>query len=733
MDVQQANLKKLREIANLSQEQLAQVIGLSQTQISRYEADPDNVPFGTLKKWVSACGTTLEEFEAFLAAKRAPLLEENPYEDLHASLNLLEQFIQEPPPLPEGIPELLVKPASLVDSIQDWRRRPAVLLAGKFDSGKTRIVNSLLGGGKLPSQYQPTTAIATFVRHQIDRPRWQEEDVWIMGPGFRAARWHDKDHCMAHRIVAGTYDTLKLYGIRRSTGETHGAIAALVYVDAPILLSCMIIDLPGYADTKVQAEIANSTLGLGDIIVYTSTASGFLDDQDVSHIAQLMRTMPRIHSAPLSNLYILATHANQSISDDDLKDLVGQGASRLHTHLKDGILADLAKAFDDRLVVEDVTKLSNRFFTFWYESESRREAFESDLSNSLKAGMPIEFKTRVDREIRETKKTSRAYYRKQIEAYEVTRDRIDEARQKLQDLEENEDERVRRLSQKVDELAVLFAKLRIDTNTFIENKITPLLDAPSIEKFIELNYKDDSDSAGKYARAKLLEDMQSKLERELQEQSKTVKIALERFLDDYQQGTVAWDEAGLGSLAVPFDAKGIFLGGIAGLGTIGALSFWAAGMGNLGAYILVAKAASLLTALGLGVGSSAAVTFVAAIGGPVTVAAVLFAGVMLGTKMLLGEKWERRLSKKISKQLLEMKYVSKLQDGAKTFWDDSEACFEKGLAGMEESYKEYRTSLTMLLSTEVGGEDSARKLTAILERLEELQDFFGALPWRYSP
>lgn len=729
---QQANLKKLREIANLSQEQLGQVIGLSQTQISRYEAEPDNVPFGILKKWVSACGTTLEDFEAFLAAKLEPLDAGNPYEALHASLKLLEQFVEEPPPLPDGVPELLIKPASLLDSIQDWRRRPAILLAGKFDSGKTRIVNALLGGAKLPSQYAPTTAIATFVRHRKDRPEWQDEDVWIMGPGFRAARWHDKDHCRAHRIVAGTYDTLKLYGTRRGVGETHGAIAALVYVDSPILLSCMIIDLPGYADTKVQAEIANSTLGLGDIIVYTSTASGFLDDQDVSHIAQLLRTMPRLKSAPLANLYILATLANPSISNDDLSDLVDLGGSRLHTHLKDGILADLAKDFDDPAVAEDRATLSSRLFTFWYEKESRRVSFEADLKNLLGVAMPIEFASRVDREIKDTKKTSRAYYRKQIEAYEITRDRIDEARQKIQELKENEDERVRRLSQKVDEMALLFTKLRIDTNTFINDKIAPLLDAPSIEKFIELNYK-DSDSAGKYAQAKLLEDMQSKLERELQQQSKAVKAALERFLDDYQQSTVAWEEAGLGNLAVPFDAKGIFLGGIAGLGTIGALSFWAAGMGNLGAYILVAKAASLLTALGLGVGSTAAVTFVAAIGGPVTVAAVLFAGVMLGTKMLFGEKWPRRLSKRISKQLTEMKYVPKLQDGAKTFWDDSEVGFKKGLAGMEESYSQYRSSLTELLSTEVGGVDSAKKLTAILERLEALQDFFGALPWRYSP
>ncbi len=38
-----------------------------------------------------------------------------------------------------------------------------------------------------------------------------------------------------------------------------------------------------------------------------------------------------------------------------------------------------------------------------------------------------------------------------------------------------------------------------------------------------------------------------------------------------------------------FDVKGTFAGGLAGVATYGALAMWAASLGNLGAYILVAK------------------------------------------------------------------------------------------------------------------------------------------------
>ncbi|HYW18192.1 MAG TPA: hypothetical protein VE956_02585, partial [Nodularia sp. (in: cyanobacteria)] len=72
-------------------------------------------------------------------------------------------------------------------------------------------------------------------------------------------------------------------------------------------------------------------------------------------------------------------------------------------------------------------------------------------------------------------------------------------------------------------------------------------------------------------------------------------------------------------VSIPFDTKGAFLGGIAGLGAYGALAAWAAGLGNLGSYILVAKLVSLLSALGISIGggTAAVISFVAAIGGPI--------------------------------------------------------------------------------------------------------------------
>ncbi|MFM6395585.1 MAG: DNA-binding protein, partial [Planktothrix sp.] len=102
-------------------------------------------------------------------------------------------------------------------------------------------------------------------------------------------------------------------------------------------------------------------------------------------------------------------------------------------------------------------------------------------------------------------------------------------------------------------------------------------------------------------------------------------------------------------VSIPFDTKGAFLGGIAGLGAYGALAAWAASLGNLGGYILVAKLVSLLSALGISIGggTAAVISFVATIGGPLTLGialSVALASLIFG---LFGEAWQSCFAKRL--------------------------------------------------------------------------------------
>jgi transcriptional regulator with XRE-family HTH domain len=50
------DLKKLRLEANLKQADLAIRLGVKQSQVQRYEQEPDNVPLRILREWWEACG-----------------------------------------------------------------------------------------------------------------------------------------------------------------------------------------------------------------------------------------------------------------------------------------------------------------------------------------------------------------------------------------------------------------------------------------------------------------------------------------------------------------------------------------------------------------------------------------------------------------------------------------------------------------------------------------------------
>ena len=132
------------------------------------------------------------------------------------------------------------------------------------------------------------------------------------------------------------------------------------------------------------------------------------------------------------------------------------------------------------------------------------------------------------------------------------------------------------------------------------------------------------------------------------------------------------------------------------------------------------ETASVLSMAGIGVGSTALVTFVAAIGGPVTLAVGLASILALGAWSLTGEDWRSRLAKKIAKTLQEKGFVSNIREKSDAFWDSTWSAFEKGADAIEEKFAEYITKNEELLKG-----NSKEKIQAAIDSLEDLRDFLA--------
>ncbi len=185
-----------------------------------------------------------------------------------------------------------------------------------------------------------------------------------------------------------------------------------------------------------------------------------------------------------------------------------------------------------------------------------------------------------------------------------------------------------------------------------------------------------------------------------------------------------------GEVTTPVDIGALFFGGAIGAGAVGALGAVASGMGNLGAYILVARAVSMASALGVPFafsgGTAGIISFVAAMGGPLTVAASIVALSALTGLGLFGESWQRRLARRIVKELSEKGVKSRYRSALKKYWDDTRAGIDAGFERIVESDKARYEELKQFVS---GGARSRAVFERRVKALEEAFRFFDELPW----
>lgn len=737
------NLKKKREEAGLSQETLAEILDLTQSQISRHEDNPENIPAGLLIKWLGALGTNLSALEAEMESSDAGLDVGDPLASLWARLELLQDFCAQEDAgkaTVTGLPGI----AELRSALTTLKRKPNVVLTGRYDAGKSRMINTLMGQANLPTKRQPATRIVTHVRHVSDRPTWMTQtrnEVWVFRRGVDLDALADEKTTSEFVLTSGNLETLREYG---AYGGKHEAVAeaelALVFSDAPVLRACNFIDLPGFrgdeSDSEADADRAKNAFPLIDILVYASNATGFLDGVDFSFLGYLLRSLPAYESVDpsfptLGNVFIVATHAYKTISDRELNnDVLKVAAARMFRHFEGTVLKDRSQMIGRPITLEDLQK---RFFGFLAESEPRRRAFQTELKDLLARRVPISQRKVVSNRVAEFKREGTEVVRRQLTACERMLADLDAAKRQYEDLLGQEAARQKAAEAKSKAVLKIIEKLAEEGVSATGQLYASSINTDAVEKLIRKQYSsatNGKEEAKKFAASFVLENLQAAIGEKNAQLAKRLEQHVSDFVRGYQtsaDGFGAKKGDGPIPLEIPFDAKGAFVGGIGATGAIGALSFWAASLGNLGAYIIAGKAVSLLAALGISIpgGTAAVMAFIAAIGGPVTVAVGVFAAAGALLWSLFGESWERRLSKKIVDSLHERALLAQLNKGVQDYWTQTRVAFERGAAHMEE---EFQANLKRYASLLKKPESSRHELQGRLAQLEGLAGFFERIP-----
>lgn len=680
-----------KQLNGMSQEEFAKQIGISQDKVSRMESDPSQVSLDVLVKIAMHFGMSLDE----LISLPKPIMHALSVDYTWSSAEFIRRTLLDYINKSEINATYEKDIHELTALVEKTIRKPKVAFIGRSDVGKSTMINTLLGTTRMPTHWTPTTAIAVHIKHTNDRPAYMDDDVWVFqsdsatNETWDDTRLGDEAYCRSLKLSSGNYELLNTYGTRKGEHFAESkATAAVVFIDSSLLLDCDIIDLPGYGtgDRLEDDALSLREKNKADVLVYMSIANGFMRSEDISYIKDAIPSLTDIQSCgeveikPLANLFIVASqahvidHGNQM----ELSNILVSGCERFEKSLTD-------EFWDERRKPDSLVE---RFYTYTSNSVALRERFEKDFRALIEA-LPQVVEQRAKEVISEWVACKDAVLQNVIASYQQLLDERQKCEEALREYDRNEPKRHAAFQKARQKIIESIGKYKRESNDEISDFYS---DTITIENLVSLmeqrdvkKKKEELQIFSTYVSG-LLQDKTNSI---LKKKSKQLATDIDEFLDTFDVSTTISVDS-VSFKVSSFSKEQAFAAGLTGVATYGALAIWAASCGNLGGYILVAKGVSLLSALGISVGGTAAATSaVAAIGGPVVLGIALALIAAISVFAIFSGGWRKSVAKKFVESCREERVLDKLQSNINTYWNDTQTAFNASADSLDAEWKKH--------------------------------------------
>ena len=693
------DLKYFREkVLNMTQAEFADVMGKSQNTVSRWEKEPQNLTLEVLAEISANTGFSLGDILNFKSKIHDPwkgeVSEMEKLRALKSDTNAKLKQLQDYMAVNSNSSQLHKNYADKLQKIYENTlpsiRKPRVGFLGNSDVGKSTLINAMIGQDVLPAGWTPITSLLIYVIHTEDRPDFLGDDSVVVlsnrsgNKRVDIERLHDESYFDQCSIETGGINVLEKYGSRE--GEYYmstDATAAVVYIEAPLLKLCTLLDLPGYGTGNPEDDVqAAEGKNNADILVYMSLANGFMHGNDISYLKEVLDSLNPIGTKqngfePLSNLFVVASQAHVVADKEELRNILEKGAERMECVLPENYW--VSKSQQSGLDY-DHSEFLKRFFTYSRDN--------SELSNSLKEDF-ISLLEKIPKMMHiktfDVLQSSLSVVDKEVS------NELDSFRKYLEDKESADHDYQVLLGQK-DEVY----KNSLDFIKKLETEIE-LYKVKSIDEFKDFYDRTISTESivnvinrkGFKNRKKDKEELQNYLNNTLVQKSNDLCVLYSNKLRDYLDKELNKLNISAEASKINFDYQKAFITGLAGLGTYGALAFYIGTLGNLGGYIVVAQAVGLLSSLGISVGGGAAATsFVAGIGGPITIVLGISILITLATAGILsGRNWKEKFADSLIAAYKKAEARQKYCTGLEQWWAETATAVNKNT--MAEEYEKH--------------------------------------------
>ncbi len=724
------DLKSFREdkLKIKTQSAFAELIGVEQSSISRWEKDPDSIPFQIIQRILEKTGASYEELTGWKKPIPDPLNVEDTWKKADFTKYTLSEYIAnalEQIELPEEDRNAYIDDLSA--GINASLIKPKVAIVGRSDTGKSTLINALLGVDKMPASWTPTTSIAVYIKHISDRPAFIEEDAWVFTNHLGSENmWnerqlYDEEYCRSWKIAAGGVEILRSFGTRQGENYDKEAGAAVIFLDAPILKTCDIVDLPGFGtETESDDNITFATAQKSDVIIYLSQANGFMRIEDITYLKRNINELPVWEDkssnalSPLSNLFIVASQAHTVSSGNrtQLAEILDVGCKNLIKTLPNGYWTEREKISSHTYTDDGYAELRARFFAYTTDIPDICKPFNEKLAEILEV-LPVIINERTKAFVRNYVDSRKPNIIGEIQKYEGIVAERDKYELLLKEIESNELSRVRDNDARKNDVRAEISRLQSESIDEFSSYISSVVNVDALvtlmrEKGIK-NKKDDIELFG----SSLQSMLQAKCESILKAKSETLSRKTKDYIAAFSESIAKPFENN--NINIDFDAGWAFASALSALGMIGGFGAFLAST-IYGVFLFIGGGFAISTSIYAGVVTSS-------IFGPIGIAVGLLIAGGLGLVKLFGGGWEKSVAKKIVASIDENNVSGKFRAGISQYWEQTRTAFDKAAAKLDKDWNWYVENLRQMINSY-----DINEIQNKIATLKFLSDFFDNIP-----